>query len=213
MNWAQRRVQRIRYLFKMALAEDTTPHEFALAVALGAFVSASPVPPVLGLRSFTTLGLAWAARLSKLVAFLASHLVIIPLWGLLVFWEIRIGCRILSRPMPPWARPRRARLGRAQRAARVRARRRAGRGSRRVRGLPRGPSAGRRLPATAGAQKRARSGGPDGDGPGATKEIVITRVFCGSGSNDTVVPGRSLARPCWMARPSSARIAADSVQG
>lgn len=102
MNWAQRRVQRIRYLFKMALAEDTTPHEFALAVALGAFVSASPVPPVLGLRSFTTLGLAWAARLSKLVAFLASHLVVIPLWGLLVFWEIRIGCRILSRPMPPW---------------------------------------------------------------------------------------------------------------
>lgn len=102
MNWFRRRVQRVRYLVKMALAEDLTPHRFALAVALGAFVSASPVPPVLGLRSFTTLGLAWAARLSKLVAFLASHVVVIPLWGLLVFYEVRIGCRILGRPAPAW---------------------------------------------------------------------------------------------------------------
>ncbi len=102
MSWFRRRADRVRYLFRTALAEDVTPHGFAMAVALGAFISSSPVPPVLGIRSFTTLGLAWVLRLSKLIAFLGSHLVVIPLWGFLVYSEMKLGCRLLARPVPPW---------------------------------------------------------------------------------------------------------------
>ncbi|MBI2389802.1 MAG: DUF2062 domain-containing protein [Deltaproteobacteria bacterium] len=102
MSWIRRRIDRLRYLWRMALEEATDPAKFALAVAVGTAVSASPVPPVLGLRSFSALGGAWLVRCSKLTAWLSCHLFVGPLWVAAAVIEVRIGSFILRRPSPVW---------------------------------------------------------------------------------------------------------------
>lgn len=102
MSWIRRRIDRLRYLWRMALEENTDPSKFALAVAVGTVVSAAPIPPVLGLRSFSALGGAWLVRCSKLTAWLACHLFVGPLWVAAAVLEVQIGSFLLGRPSPLW---------------------------------------------------------------------------------------------------------------
>ncbi len=102
MSWFRRRVDRIRYLWRRALEENDDPHSFAFAVAIGTTISASPVPPVLGMRSFSTIGLAWLFKKSKLAAWMASHSFIGPMWIFAAVVEVQIGSFLLRRPPPVW---------------------------------------------------------------------------------------------------------------
>jgi uncharacterized protein (DUF2062 family) len=95
----QRWVLRVRNLWRRALSENATPDRFACAVALGAFISAGPF---WGLRAPLAMAGAWATRLNRLTAVLASHVlfvpVVLPVWGL----EVRLGARLLGRVPPSW---------------------------------------------------------------------------------------------------------------
>lgn len=116
MSWLRRRIDRVRYLWRRALEENNDPHKFAFAVAIGTTVSASPVPPVLGMRSFSTIGLAWLTRSSKLAAFMASHSFIGPMWVVAAVIEVQIGSFILRRPPPTWGDTAAAKLDAARHA-------------------------------------------------------------------------------------------------
>lgn len=102
MSWLRNRIDRLRALWRSALEENEDPRKFAFSVAVGVTVSASPVPPVLGLRSFAALGSAWLSRCSKLTAFLACHVCVGPIWIALAILEVRLGSFILQRPSPTW---------------------------------------------------------------------------------------------------------------
>ncbi len=102
MTWIRARIDRVRYLWHVALEENADPHRFARAVTVGTVVSALPVPPAFGMRSFTALGGAWLTRCSKLTAWLASHVVVLPVWVPLAIWQVRIGSAILGREPPAW---------------------------------------------------------------------------------------------------------------
>lgn len=102
MSWLRHKIDRVRYLWRRALEENADPHSFAFAVAIGTTISASPVPPVLGMRSFSTIGLAWVFRKSKLAAWMASHSFIGPMWVFAAVVEVRVGSFLLGRPPPTW---------------------------------------------------------------------------------------------------------------
>lgn len=104
MTWIRRRIDRVRYLWRVALEENADPHKFARAVTVGTVVSALPVPPAFGLRSFAALGGAWLTRCSKLTAWLASHVVVLPVWVPLAIWQVRIGSAVLGRAPPAWGK-------------------------------------------------------------------------------------------------------------
>jgi uncharacterized protein (DUF2062 family) len=116
VSWVRNRIDKIRYLWRMALEENADPHKFAVAVAVGVVVSASPVPPVLGLRSAAALGGAGITKCSKLTAWLASHVFVGPLWVLAVMIEVRLGSFILQRPPPVWGHSAAERLEAARHA-------------------------------------------------------------------------------------------------
>jgi uncharacterized protein (DUF2062 family) len=98
----RKRIDRIRALWRSALEENEDPRKFAFSVAVGVTVSASPVVPVLGLRSFAALGAAWLTRCSKLTAFLACHVCVGPIWIACAVAQVRLGNFILQRPSPTW---------------------------------------------------------------------------------------------------------------
>ncbi|MGZ3421891.1 MAG: DUF2062 domain-containing protein [Polyangiales bacterium] len=102
MSWLRNRIDRIRSLWRAALEENEDPRKFAFSVAVGVTVSASPVPPVLGLRSFAAVGSAWLTRCSKLTSFLACHVCVGPIWIALAILQVRVGSFILQRPSPSW---------------------------------------------------------------------------------------------------------------
>jgi uncharacterized protein (DUF2062 family) len=107
---------RVRGLWHLALEENRDPRAFARAVAVGTIVSALPVPPAFGLRFFGAIVAAWIARCSKLTAYLASHVFVLPLWVGLAVAEVRLGSLILRRPPPVWGTTASAKLEAAQRA-------------------------------------------------------------------------------------------------
>lgn len=102
MSWLRRRIDRARYLWRVALEENATPTKFAWAVAVGVLIGASPVPPVFGARTVTAGFLAWIGRLNKLTACISVHLLAPITWAVILF-EITLGCRILGRPTPRWS--------------------------------------------------------------------------------------------------------------
>lgn len=102
MSWLRRRIDRARYLWRLALEENATPKKFAFAVALGVFIGASPVPPAFGMRTVTSGFLAWIFRLNKLTACISVHLLAPITWAVILF-EIGLGCRLLHRPVPTWS--------------------------------------------------------------------------------------------------------------
>lgn len=102
MSWLRHRIDRVRYLWRRALEENDDPHNFAFAVAIGTTISASPVPPVLGMRSFSTIGLAWLFKKSKLTAWLSSHSFVGPMWIFAAVVEVQLGSFLLRRPAPVW---------------------------------------------------------------------------------------------------------------
>jgi uncharacterized protein (DUF2062 family) len=102
VSWFRKRIDRVRYLWRMALEENNDPKKFAFAVAVGVMVSASPVPPILGLRSGASIGGAWITKCNKLTAWLSSHVFAGPLWVLAAMLEVRLGSFILQRPQPLW---------------------------------------------------------------------------------------------------------------
>ncbi len=116
MSWIRRRIDKIRYLWRAALEENADPRKFAFAVAVGTVVSASPVPPVLGLRSASAVGGAWLTRCSKLTTWLASHTFVGPLWVFAAMVEVRIGSFVLQRPPPTWGHTAAERLDAARHA-------------------------------------------------------------------------------------------------
>ncbi len=116
MSWIRRRIDRVRYLWRMALEENNDPKKFAFAVAVGITVSASPVPPVLGLRSASAVGGAWITKCNKLTAWLSCHLFAGPLWVLAAMLEVRVGAFLLQRPQPVWGSTAAERLDAARHA-------------------------------------------------------------------------------------------------
>jgi uncharacterized protein (DUF2062 family) len=116
VSFVRRHIERVRYLWGVALAENSDPRKFAWSVAVGTVVSALPVPPALGLRSFAAVGAAWVARCSKLTAWLACHVFVLPIWIPLSMWEVRIGSALLGRPPPEWGATATERLHAAQQA-------------------------------------------------------------------------------------------------
>lgn len=102
MSWLRRRVDKVRYLWRRALEENDDPHKFGFAVGIGAAVSASPIPPVLGMRSFSAIGLALLFKKSKLTAWMGSHSFIGPMWVFAAVVEVQIGSFLLRRPAPVW---------------------------------------------------------------------------------------------------------------
>lgn len=102
MSWIRNRIDKIRYLWRAALEENADPKKFAFAVAVGVVVSASPVPPVLGLRSASAIFAAWITRTSKLTTWLACHVFAGPLWIAAAVLEVRVGSFLLRRPPPIW---------------------------------------------------------------------------------------------------------------
>jgi uncharacterized protein (DUF2062 family) len=102
VSWLRRRVDHARYLWRRALEENDDPHKFAFAVAIGTAVSASPVPPVLGMRSFSAIGLAWLFKKSKLTSWLGSHSFIGPMWVFAAVVEVQLGCFVLRCAPPAW---------------------------------------------------------------------------------------------------------------
>jgi uncharacterized protein (DUF2062 family) len=101
LSWLRRRIDRARYLWRLALRENATPSKFAWAVALGVFIGASPVPPVFGMRTVSAGFLAWLGRLNKLTACISVHLLAPITWAVILF-EVTLGCRLLGRPAPHW---------------------------------------------------------------------------------------------------------------
>lgn len=99
MAWLQRWFLRLRNLWLRALSENATPDRFAYAVALGALISAGPF---WGVRAPLAIAAAWATRLNRLTAVLASHVLFVPLvlpvWAL----EVRLGATLLGRAPPHW---------------------------------------------------------------------------------------------------------------
>ena len=116
MSWLRNRLDRLRYLWRSALEENADPAKFAFAVAIGVTVSASPVPPVLGLRSAAAVGGAWLGRTSKLTTWLSCHIFAGPLWIMAAVLEVRIGSFILRRPPPNWGHTATAKLDAARHA-------------------------------------------------------------------------------------------------
>jgi uncharacterized protein (DUF2062 family) len=100
LGWLVRWRERTVELWRRALHENASPARFASAFAIGAFVSASPLPPVLFLRTGASIGLAWALRVNRLTAFLGSHTCFGPLWFVAIGVEVRVGCALLGRPLP-----------------------------------------------------------------------------------------------------------------
>jgi uncharacterized protein (DUF2062 family) len=86
------------------MEQDLRPSRFAYAFACGIFIASGPVPPVLFMRSFAVVGFAWLVRANRLVAFLTSHLVLLPLWIGLIVFEVRVGACMLKKPAPTWHR-------------------------------------------------------------------------------------------------------------
>lgn len=116
MSWIRGRIDRLRYLWRAALEENSDPRKFAFAVAVGTIVSASPVPPVLGLRSAAAVGGAWLSRCSKLTTWLSCHIFAGPLWVFAAMVEVRIGSFMLRRPPPQWGHTAAERLETARHA-------------------------------------------------------------------------------------------------
>ncbi len=116
MSFFRKRIDKLRYLWRMALEENADPKKFAFAFAVGTVVSASPVPPVLGLRSGAALGSAWLTRCSKITAFLSCHVMAGPLWVLCAMVEVRIGSFLLRRAPPVWGTTAHERLEAARHA-------------------------------------------------------------------------------------------------
>jgi uncharacterized protein (DUF2062 family) len=98
-----RRREALKALARRAWAESPTPHRRAISVASGVLVSASPVPPVLGLRTFATIALATIFRGNRLLALVGAQLFVGPLWLFAVVAEVRLGAAILGRPSPTWS--------------------------------------------------------------------------------------------------------------
>ena len=103
MSWLRRRIDRVRYLWRMALEENATPKKFAWAVAVGIFIACSSVPPVFGARTMSAGFLAWVGKLNKLTACISVHL-LAPIGWIIILVEVRIGCRVLGRPVPVLSR-------------------------------------------------------------------------------------------------------------
>lgn len=99
MTWLQRWFLRLRNLWRRALSENATPHRFAYAVALGAFISAGPF---WGVRAPLAIAGAWATKLNRLTAVLASHVLFVPLVLPVWAFEVRLGATLLGRPLPSW---------------------------------------------------------------------------------------------------------------
>jgi uncharacterized protein (DUF2062 family) len=116
LTWVRRRLDRLRYLWRAALEENADPHKFAFAVAVGTVVSASPVPPVLGLRSAAAVGGAWITRCSKLTTWLSCHIFAGPLWVFAAMIEVRVGSFLLRRSPPTWGHSASERLDTARHA-------------------------------------------------------------------------------------------------
>jgi uncharacterized protein (DUF2062 family) len=100
----------------MALEENNDPKKFAFAVAVGVTVSASPVPPILGLRSASAIGGAWITKSNRLTAWLSSHVFAGPLWVLAAMLQVRVGSFLLRRPQPIWGHTTTERLEAARHA-------------------------------------------------------------------------------------------------
>ena len=98
MSFVRRQWDRLRGLWKRALEENASPTKFAQAIALGAFISAAPL---YGARTPLAALFAWWLKLNKLTAVLASHILSGPLAWLAILYEMRLGCLILARPVPP----------------------------------------------------------------------------------------------------------------
>jgi uncharacterized protein (DUF2062 family) len=98
-----RRRDALKALAQRAWAESPTPHRRALSVACGVLVSASPVPPVLGMRSLATVALATLLGGNRLLALVGAQLFFGPLWLFAVVAEVRLGASILGRAAPAWS--------------------------------------------------------------------------------------------------------------
>jgi len=116
VSWIRKRIDRLRYLWRMALEENNDPKKFAFAVAVGVTVSASPVPPVLGLRSGASIAGAWVTKCNKLTAWLSCHVFAGPLWVIAAMFEVRLGSFLLRRPQPIWGHTAAERLDAARHA-------------------------------------------------------------------------------------------------
>lgn len=99
MNRLQRWFSRLRNLWRRALAENATPDRFAYAVALGALISAGPF---WGVRAPLAIAGAWATKLNRLTAVLASHILLVPLALPVWAFEVRLGAAILGHAAPTW---------------------------------------------------------------------------------------------------------------
>ena len=108
MAWLQRWLSRLRNLWRRALSENATPDRFAYAVALGAFISAGPF---WGVRAPLAIAGAWATRLNRLTAVLASHVLFVPLVIPVWAFEVRLGALLLGRSLPSWQGDAAAKLG------------------------------------------------------------------------------------------------------
>jgi len=98
------RLREARTAWRVALEQDLRPSRFAYAFACGIFIATGPVPPVLFMRSGAVIAFAWIARANRLVAFLTSHVILLPIWVALIIYEVRLGARILGKTAPPWRR-------------------------------------------------------------------------------------------------------------
>lgn len=89
-----------KYHHMMAIRD--TPHAIAGGVAIGVFISFTPV---VGLKTLLSIFVAWLGRCSKLAAALAVtfHDILLPVWPLVLVWQYRIGFWLLSHPhhLPP----------------------------------------------------------------------------------------------------------------
>jgi uncharacterized protein (DUF2062 family) len=99
MNRLQRWFARVRNLWRRALAENASPDRFAFAVALGAVISAGPF---WGVRAPLAIASAWATKLNRLTAVLASHILVVPIVIPVWAFEVRLGASLLGQAAPTW---------------------------------------------------------------------------------------------------------------
>jgi hypothetical protein len=82
---------------------NDTPHRLALAFAAGVFIAFSPT---LGLHVLTSLLVAWAFRLNKLVVLTATFVnnpwTIVPLYGFCVWFGGKLMGREIAMPQIAW---------------------------------------------------------------------------------------------------------------
>jgi uncharacterized protein (DUF2062 family) len=97
----------VNYLFRDRLRSifqlSDTPHQLALAFAVGVFIAFSPT---LGLHVLSSILVAWVLRLSKLVLITATFInnpwTIVPLYGFCIWFGSKLMGREIAMPQIAW---------------------------------------------------------------------------------------------------------------